>query len=135
MTDATQTVALAPIVQLLEPLVQTAVVAALGVVGSWVIYLAGKWCHIQLDQAAVNTVVAKAQTIAGQLIAGDANNLAGKSVTIKDPRIANAASSIVEKLPAAMRLAGWDEDRIAKLIAGELGKLQAKQPIATTKVG
>jgi hypothetical protein len=126
MTDTATTVAAAPLAAFLQPILQAAVASALGVLGSWSVYLAGRYLHIQITQAAVDTVVSKAQTWAGNFIANDADNLAGRSISVSDPRIAAAANSIAEELPAILAASGWTEDRIAKLVVGEIGKLQAQ---------
>ena len=121
-------IALEPYVTLLQPLVQAAVTSALGVLGSWVAYLAGRYLHVQLRQAEVDAVVSKAQTWAGSFIANDAANLAGRSIAVTDPRITAAANSIAAELPLVLAASGWTEDRIARLIVGEVGKLQAREP-------
>ena len=126
MTDSATAVAAAPFVALLQPVVQAAAASALGVLGSWSVYLAGRYLHIQITQAAIDTVVSKAQTWAGTFIANDANNLAGRSIRVSDPRIATAANSIAAELPMILVSSGWTEDRIAKLVVGEIGKLQAQ---------
>lgn len=126
MTEPATAVAATPLVTLLEPLLQAAATSAIGVLGSWAVYLVGRYLHIQITQAAVDTVISKAQTYAGNLIAIDSANLVGKSITVSDPRIAAAANSIAAKLPDVLTAAGWDEDRVAKLVVGEIGKLQAQ---------
>lgn len=131
MTEPATAVAAAPLVALLEPLVQAAATSAIGVLGSWAVYLVGRYLHIQITQAAVDTVISKAQTYAGTLIASDAANLAGKSITVSDPRIAAAANSIAAKLPEVLAGSGWTEDRIAKLVVGEIGKLQAQATLVS----
>lgn len=124
MTDVT--IAAAPLVALLQPIAVAAVTSAIGALGSWAVYLAGRYLHIQIAQSAVDTIVSKAQTYAGALIANDAANLAGKAITVSDPRVAAAANSIAAKLPAVLAASGWSEERIAKLVVGEIGKLQAQ---------
>lgn len=131
MTNETA-VSLAPWVTLLQPIVVPVVLALIGAGFTWITYLAHKWFNIQFKQADIDAIKAKAQTIAGQFIAADAKNLAGKSITIDNPQVLAAATSIAAKIPQAMALTGWDSDRIAKLIVGEIGKLQAPQPAVQT---
>ena len=126
MTETATAVAAAPLVALLQPLVEAAATSAIALLGSWAAYLAGRYLHIQIAQAAVDTVISKAQTYAGAMIASDAANLAGKTITVSDPRIASAANSIAAKLPTILSDSGWSEGRIAKLVVGEIGKLQAQ---------
>jgi len=126
--DTSHSLALAPIVELLQPIVTSVVIALIGVLATWVAPTINRWFHIQIDQSQIDTIRDKAQTIAGQMIAADAHNLAGQSITIENAKVLAAATSISGKLPAAMQLSGWDADRIAKLIVGEIGKLQAPPP-------
>ena len=127
MSDQSHAFAIQPLVDLLFPIISSVVVALIGVLGTWIAPTINRWFHIKLDQAQIDTIIAKAQTVAGQLIAADEKNLVGKSITIDNPKVLAAATSIAAKVPAAMAIAGWDSDRIAKLIVGEIGKLQALQ--------
>ena len=131
MTSETA-IALAPWVQLLQPIVTTVVIGGIGVLASQVAPCMKRWFHVQIDQAAVDTLRQKAQTVAGQMIAADAQNLAGKSITASNPTIVAAACAMSADLPVAEQLSGWNPERLAKLIAGELGKLQATQSTTET---
>lgn len=131
MTD----ISLAPLVDALSPiLVNTAVaVVAAGVpiVGGWIIYLIQKIAKVKLTDSqratydsAVAAVKSKAATWASVEVAKDINNLRGQSIKTDNPIVLAAASSIAADLPQVLKDAGWDKDSLAKLVAGEIGKLQ-----------
>lgn len=143
MTD----VSLAPLIDALSPIVVNVgvavVTAAIPIIGGWVIYILQKISHTKLNEAqlaaynsAVSTIQSKASTWAGLEIAKDAGNLRGKSIRIDNPAVVAAANSIAADLPQVMKDAGWDTSRIAKLVAGEIGKLQPPldAPTTTTNV-
>lgn len=126
MTD----VSLAPLVGVLTPyaIQLSAVVIAAG--ASWAAAQFTKATHIKVEAAALDKLTQAADAEAGALIAAADGNLAGVAVHVSNPMIAGAANRIIDGMPKVLDAAGVTPDRVATLVAGALGKLQATMPAA-----
>ena len=122
---------LGPLVGALLPVAISVASAAITVAGSWTVYYMRKASADRLTKAQqdaiaaeIDTIKSKAATWAGNMIAASATNLAGAQITVSSPAVAAAANSIAADVSPALAALGWTPERIAKLVAGEVGKLQ-----------
>jgi hypothetical protein len=125
MSDPSSVVAVAPIIEILKPLIDVVVPpAVVGLVGI-AIGLIRKYTGAAISAQAEAKLESAAATQAGILVARAENNLAGQSVTLGSSGIAEAAEAIEAALPEAMALTGATPDKLKALVVGEIGKLQA----------
>jgi hypothetical protein len=80
---------------------------------------------VTLQSAYVDSLRQAAQTEAGVLVAEAADNLSSRSITVTSPAIAAAAAHIAATMPDAVKAVGKTPDDLSRLVAGEIGKLQA----------
>ena len=78
-----------------------------------------------LQSAYVDSLRQAAQTEAGILVAEAADNLSSRSITVTSPAIAAAAARIAAAMPEAVKAVGKTPEDLGRLVAGEIGKLQA----------
>ena len=126
MTD----VSLAPIVNIVTPyaIQLSAVLIAAGV--SWAAAQFTKATHLKVKASALDNLTQAANAEAGALIAAADNNLAGVSVHVSNPMIADAAERVIKAVPGALDASGITPYHVATLVAGALGKMQATMPLA-----
>lgn len=121
------TIAAAPAVDFLSPFVNAVVGVVVPVVIAWGIVELRKLTGITLSAANADLLQNAAATEAGALVAGAEDNLAGSVITVSSPKIAQAAMNIEKSLPGVAKALGVTPDGVAKLVVGEVGKLQAAQ--------
>ncbi len=116
----------------LSPIVQPAIDTAGLILVACAPVLAGlalRLLHLQGNAAAVAAVNAVAQTGAGLAYAELA--AAGQrpaSVEIKSAALAAGVQHVLDAAPAAVRRSGLTEQLVAQQVAGELGRLLARDP-------
>jgi hypothetical protein len=125
MTDAATTIAAAPLVGALEPIIAATAAAIIGAIVPLAYALLHKWTGIAIQQAALDRLTAAAKTEAATLIVEASDNLAQRAIPVGSSTIARAAAHVEAALPDVMSAAGVTPDTLARLVAGELGKLQA----------
>jgi hypothetical protein len=125
MTDSTSAIAAGPIVEALRPLISAVVAATVGVAVTFGVALLKRWTGVTLQATYVDSLRQAAQTEAGVLIAEAADNLSSRSITVTSPAIAAAAARIATAMPDAVRAGGKTPEDLSRLVAGEIGKLQA----------
>lgn len=125
MTDSASAIAAGPIVEALRPIISTVVTAIAGLAVTFGVALLNRWTGVTLQSAYVDSLRQAAQTEAGVLVAEAADNLSSRSITVTSPGIAAAAARIAAAMPEAMRAVGKTPEDLGRLIAGEIGKLQA----------
>ena len=118
-------IAVGPIAEALRPTISAVVTAIVGVAVTLGVALLKKWTGVTLQSAYVDSLRQAAQTEAGVLVAEAADNLSSRSITVTSPTVAAAAARIAAAMPEAMRAVGTTPDDIGRLVAGEIGKLQA----------
>jgi hypothetical protein len=138
MTDTASTIAAAPIIETLRPIISAAVTATVGVAVTFGVALLKRWTGASLESTYVDSLRQAAQTEAGILVAEATDNLSSRSITVASPAIAAAAARIAGAMPEAVRAAGKTPEDLGRLVAGEIGKLQAyattiSVPIATSR--
>ena len=119
------TIAVAPIMETLRPIISAAVTAVVGVAVTLGVALLNRWAGVTLQSAYVDALRQAAQTEAGVLVAEATDNLSCRSITVTSPVIAAAAARIAGAMPEAMRAVGKTPEDLGRLVAGEIGKLQA----------
>ena len=125
MTDSASAIAVGPIVDALRPMISAVVTAIVGVAVTFGVALLKRWTGVSLQSAYVNSLRQAAQTEAGILVAEAADNLSSRSITVTSPAIAAAAARIAAAMPEAVRAVGKTQEDLGRLVAGEIGKLQA----------
>lgn len=125
MTDSASAIAAGPIVEALRPIISGVVAATVGVAVTFGVALLKRWTGVTLQSTYVDSLRQAAQTEAGVLIAEAADNLSSRSITVTSPAIAAAAARIATAMPDAMRAGGKTPEDLSRLVAGEIGKLQA----------
>lgn len=126
MTDPTSAIPAAPIVDALRPIISAVVTTIVGIAVTFGVALLTKWTGVTLQSTYVDSIRQAAQTEAGVLIAEAADNLSSRSIPVTSPAIAAAAARIAAAMPEAMKAAGMTPDALKRLVAGEIGKLQAQ---------
>ena len=125
MTDSASAIAAGPIVEALRPIISAVVTTTVGVAVTFGVALLKRWAGVTLQSAYVDSLRQAAQTEAGVLVAEAADNLSSRSITVTSPAIAAAAAHIAATMPDAVRAVGKTPDDLSRLVAGEIGKLQA----------
>ena len=125
MTDSASAIAVWPIVEALHPIISAVVAATVGVAVTFGVALLKRWTGVTLQSAYVDSLRQAAQTEAGVLVAEAADNLSSRSITVTSPAIAAAAARIAAAMPDAVRAVGKTPEDLSRLVAGEIGKLQA----------
>jgi hypothetical protein len=118
-------IAAGPIIEALRPTISAVVTAMVGVAVTLAVALLRKWTGVTLQSAYVDSLRQAAQTEAGVLVAEAADNLSSQSITVTSPTVAAAAARIAAAMPEAVRAVGKTSDDLGRLVAGEIGKLQA----------
>ena len=125
MTDSASAIATGPIVEALHPIISAVVEATVGVAVTFGVALLKRWTGVTLQSAYVDSLRQAAQTEAGVLVAEAADNLSSRSITVTSPAIAAAAARIATAMPDVVRAVGKTPEDLSRLVAGEIGKLQA----------
>ncbi len=126
MTDTASAIAAGPIVETLRPIISAFVTALVGVAVTFGVALLKRWTGVTLQSAYVDSLRQAAQTEAGVLVAEAADNLSSRSITVTSPAIAAAAARIAAAMPEAVKAVGKTPEDLGRLVAGEIGKLQAR---------
>ncbi len=125
MTNSATAIAAGPIVEALRPIISAIVAATVGIAVTFGVALLKRWTGVTLQSTYVNSLRQAALTEAGVLIAEAADNLSSRSITVTSPAIAAAAARIATAMPEAVRAGGKTPEDLSRLVAGEVGKLQA----------
>jgi hypothetical protein len=126
MNDTASVIAAGPIVETLRPILSAFVTAMVGVAVTFGVTLLKKWTGVTLQSTYVDSLRQAAQTEAGVLVAEATDNLSSRSITVTSPVIAAAAARIAAAMPEAVKAVGKTPEDLGRLVAGEVGKLQAR---------
>jgi hypothetical protein len=126
MTEMASAIPVGPIVETLRPIISAAVTAIVGVAVTLGVALLKNWTGVTLQSAYVESLRQAAQTEAGILVAEATDNLSTGSITVTSPGVQTAAARIAAAMPEAVRVVGKTSDDLSRLVAGEIGKLQAR---------
>jgi hypothetical protein len=125
MTDSASAIAAGPIVEALRPIISAVVAATVGVAVTFGVALLKRWTGMTLRSSYVDSLRRAAETEAGVLVAEAADNLSSRSIAVTSPAIAAAAARIATAMPDAVRAVRKTPEDLSRLVAGEIGKLQA----------
>jgi len=130
MTDITNAIAAAPIVTALQPYITAVVGSAITALIGVAVAAFTKWTGVEVSAAYTEAIERAAATEAGKLIAGAADNLSNTSIPVGSPLVAEAVERILtaDHLQKPIAATGMTPDRLASIVAGEIGKLQAQTP-------
>jgi hypothetical protein len=125
MTNTASVIAIGPIVETLRPIITAFVTTIVGAAITFGVALLKRWTGVTLQSTYVDSLRQAAQTEAGVLVAEASDNLSSRSITVTSPAIAAAAARIAAAMPEAVRAVGKTPEDLGRLVAGEIGKLQA----------
>jgi hypothetical protein len=139
-TASTTTVAASPWVTLAAPYVNLIVEALVGAAITWGVALFQRWTGRKIQESLVNSIKSAAATEAGVAMAKAENNLAGRSIDVKSPIVAQGVTALQGRIPDILKNAGATPEALSAIVAGEIGKLQASAPpaapvVITTGIG
>jgi hypothetical protein len=118
-----------PLINALEPYIVSAVGALIVALSAWAVALLRQKTGIAISQDNLFRIQDAAKTQAGIWIAKADAGVMDASVDVKSPGIASAAQTVLDRLPPEATALGVTPDKMADMIVGEIGKLQA---VATT---
>jgi len=127
MTDTATAIAAAPFIALIEPYAVAIASAVMPILIGVAVNAFSKWTGVKIDAAHEAKIEAACATEAGKMIAAASDNLATKQIDVGSTPVLAAATKIMsaEHLQAAIAATGATPERIAAIVAGEIGKLQA----------
>jgi hypothetical protein len=128
MPDPTITIALAPLAEAINPIVNAVVSVALGAAGTYAAYLYHRWTGREMAEADQAALRQAAKDGAGVIFAQAEAGFSNASVKISDPIVATAVGKIVAALPAVMAATGVTPDAVAHMVTAEVGRLQSASP-------
>lgn len=125
-----------PLINALEPYIVSAIGALILALSAWAVALLKQKTGIAVSQANLALFQKAAATQAGVWIAQADGAAMSSSVNVGSPGIAAAANKVISRLPDEAAAIGVTPDKMADLIVGEIGKLQAvaAAPSSATKV-
>jgi hypothetical protein len=125
MPDPTITIALAPLAEAVNPIVNAVVSVALGAAGTYAAYLYHRWTGREMAEADLAVLRRAAKDGAGVIFAEAEAGFSSASVKTSDPIVAAAVGKIVAALPAVMAATGVTPDAVAHMVTAEVGRLQS----------
>ena len=128
MPDPTMTIALAPLAEAVNPIVNALVSVALGAAGTYAAYLYHRWTGREMAEADRAVLRQAAKDGAGVIFAEAEAGFSSASVKSSDPIVAAAVGKIVAALPAVMAATGVTPDAVAHMVTAEVGRLQSTSP-------
>lgn len=130
-----------PFVDFLAPYINVIVEAVVGAALTWLSVKVNQWFNVKINAAQLDKLKSAAATEAGKLVARAEDNLRNRSIDVSSPMVVAAAARIEAGLPGAAKAVGATPEHLQSFVAGELGKLQARQvsvptvPPATPMLG
>lgn len=125
--DATA-VPLKPFFDFLQPILTAAVTAIVGVLVPIVVLKLNSVLHVSMTATQQDNIRKWAETQAGAIAAAATAGFSNEVIHSNDPRIVRAANAIIQQAPADLTALGVTPDKVqdavAKIVQGEVGKLQ-----------
>lgn len=118
-------VSLAPWVDALSPFIDAVLPVIVGSAVTYGVALLHRWFGLQVSASNLEAIRRAAATEAGILVARSETNLAGESIHIGDERVATAARAVAVAVPEAIKATGLTPATVSRIVAGEIGKIQA----------
>ncbi len=126
MSEASIVLPAGPLVSALAPFLQAVVATVVSGAVTVAVAMFTRWTGVTVRTAYADALRKAAQTEAGALIAEAADNLSSRSIPVTSPAVVAAAERIAAALPTAMEALGMTPEALSRLVAGEIGKLQAQ---------
>jgi hypothetical protein len=123
MSDTTVTVA--PFVAVLQPYLTAIATALVGGAITLGAAAVRKWTGYQIDATNLAAIKAAAETEAGKAVAAADSSFATAKIDVGSTVVQEAADAIARRMPAVIQAAAVSPEEIERLVAGEIGKLQA----------
>ena len=131
MSDSSTVLSAGAILNALQPILTAVATVVVSAAIPMAYALFSKWTGLKVQQSAIDQISAAAETEAGKAVAEAIDNLAGVKIDVKSPAVVAAVNAIGSRLPGVMAAAGVTPDAVAHMVAGEIGKLQARMaPLA-----
>jgi hypothetical protein len=124
-------VALKPWIEFVQPYLTATATVIVPILIAALAQRLSAWLGVSMNSTQVARLKSAAATEAGALIAQESDNLSKAVIKVSDPRVVAAANAIASKLPATAAAVGATPEALAKMVQGEIGKLQAAAPSTT----
>jgi hypothetical protein len=119
-------IAAAPIVAALSPLVNAAVSGLVIGLGGIAFAALARLTGIAFTPDFQAKVEKAVQTEAGIIALGAEDGFSKLSIPVSSPIVAQAAVQVANSVPGALKAAGITPQMLTRMVAGELGKIQAQ---------
>ena len=120
-------ISIQPLIQDLLPFVVTALGALITALAGFAVALLKQKTGIALSQQTLQVFETAAEAQAGKWVAAQAGSAwANASINVGNPEIAAAANLVISRLPEEAAQIGVTPDKMADLITGKIGALQAQ---------
>lgn len=126
MADPNVTIALAPLAQALDPIINAVVSIALGAAATYAAYLYHRWTGREMAAADQATLRQAAKDGAGVIFAQAEAGFSNASIRTSNPIVADACRRIVATVPEVLVATGVTPEMVAHMVTAEVGKLQAQ---------
>ena len=125
-------IAAAPIVAAAQPYITAIVTSVVGLGVAYGASLFKRWTGIALQQSFTAEIESAAETEAAKAVAAASDNLAKTQINVGSSVVKTAVESIMasQTFKTAIAETGMTPNRLASIIAGEIGKLQAQMTAA-----
>jgi hypothetical protein len=126
MSDPSPAVAVGPLIAAVAPIAQAVVATVVSGAVTLGVALFTRLTGVTVQAAYSEALRKAAQTEAGVLVAEATDNLSSRSIPVNSPAVAAAAARVAAALPEAIEALGITPETLSRLVAGEIGKLQAQ---------
>jgi hypothetical protein len=125
-------IAAAPIAAATQPYITAIVTSLVGVGVTYGLAALKRWTGIAIQQSMIDEIESAAETEAAKAVAAASDNLARTQINLGSSVVKTAVQSIIasQTFKTAIAETGMTPNRLASIIAGEIGKLQAQMTAA-----
>jgi len=125
-------IAAAPIAAAAQPYITAIVTSLVGVGVTYGLAALKRWTGIAIQQSMIDEIESAAETEAAKAVAAASDNLAKTQINVGSSVVKTAVESIFasQTLKTAIAETGMTPNRLASIITGEIGKLQAQMTVA-----
>ena len=122
---------MAPVLASLLPIITPVAVAVVGAFVGLAAAAFTKLTGVKINAIYLGAAKSAAETEAGKIVAGAADNFATRQIDVGSPIVAAAANAVALRIPAVMKATGLTPEALASMIVGEIGSLQATMTLAS----
>jgi hypothetical protein len=125
-------IAAAPIVAATQPYITAIVTSVVGLGVAYGASLLKRWTGIAMQQSFTAEIESAAETEAAKAVAAAGDNLAKTQINVGSSVVKTAVQSIMASrtFKTAIAETGMTPNRLASIVTGEIGKLQAQMTAA-----